>query len=426
VNTSSVSPELRAKMSATPGDRPMRVIIKRRPDVIVAQAVMAQAVTTHHYNMLPATALQAKPDVIEALSRDPAVETIWEDLPVHTCLDVSVPHIQAPAVWQAGYRGRGVKIAIVDTGLDPRHPDFAGRIAASKSFVEGSDFADDNGHGTHVTGIAAGSGAASAGRYTGVAPEASLYVAKVLNASGGGYMSDVMAGVEWAVGQGVQIINLSLGSAGPCDGTDALSTTCDAAVEHGIVLCVAAGNAGPGASTVGSPGCARHVITVGASTDSDGIASFSSRGPTSDGRVKPDLVFPGQGIIAPRAEGTSPGPLVGEQYAELSGTSMATPHAAGAAALLLQAFPSLTPAQVKDILMSTAVNLNADPNAQGSGRADVYRAYSRAAEISPPTEEPTPTPTPTEEPTPTPTPTVPPSEEPSGCLPRPLQRLYRK
>jgi serine protease AprX len=409
VNTASVSPELR------------RVIIKRRPGVIVAQAVMAQTVTTYHYDIIPATALQAKPDVIEALSHDPAVEAVWEDLPVHTWLDVSVPHIQAPAVWQAGYRGRGVKVAIVDTGLDPQHPDFTGRIAATTSLVKGVDFADDNGHGTHVAGIAAGSGAASAGRYVGVAPEASLYIAKVLDAAGGGYMSDVMAGIEWAVGQGVQVINLSLGSDGACDGSDALSATCDAAVEHGIVMCVAAGNAGPGASTVGSPGCARLVITVGAATDDDSIASFSSRGPTSDGRVKPDLVFPGQGIIAPRAKGTSLGHLVGEQYVELSGTSMATPHATGASALLLQAFPGLTPAQVKDVLMSTAVNLNVDHNAQGSGRADVHQAYNKAAG-TPPTPTPTP-PTPTPTP-PTPTPTPP--EIPQGCLPRPLQKLFRE
>jgi serine protease AprX len=405
VSTVRIPDGLHARMAAASYDEPIRLIVRYRPGVVAAQAVLTQAAIAHRYQVIPGMALRATSQVIEALGQDPAVEMIWEDLPVHTCLDVSVPHIQAPAVWQAGYKGRGVKIAVVDTGIDPEHPDFAGRIAATTSFVAGSGFRDDNGHGTHVAGIAAGSGAALGGRYVGVAPEASLYIAKVLSATGGGYMSDVMAGIEWALNQGVQAINLSLGGDGPCDGTDALSATCDVAVERGVVVCVAAGNAGPEPSTVGPPGCARRVITIGASTDEDAIASFSSRGPTSDERIKPDLVFPGVGIIAPRAQGTALGTMVGEQYTELSGTSMATPHATGAAALLLQAAPSLTPSQVKEILLATAVNLGVDPNAQGTGRADVYQAYIRASSALPPSP-------------PTPSP-----EEPEGCLPKALRVL---
>jgi serine protease AprX len=242
----------------------------------------------------------------------------------------------------------------------------------------------------------------------GVAPEALLLVAKVLRNDGSGFMSDVMSGIDWAVDQGAQVINLSLGSDGACDGTDALSVTCDAAVARGIVLCVAAGNAGPGPRTVGSPGCARNVITVGASTDNDAIASFSSRGPTLDGRVKPDIVFPGQNIVAARAKGTSMGTPQGEFYTSASGTSMATPHCSGAVALLLAAEPSLTPAQVKQRLMSTAVNLGLDSNSQGAGRADVYAAVHPSV--------PVPEPTPTPEPTPAP--------NPPGCL-EAILRLFR-
>ncbi len=138
-------------------------------------------------------------------------------------------------------------------------------IAATADFT-GQGPSDGNGHGTHCAAIAAGSGAASNGTYRGVAPEALLYTAKVLRNDGQGMMSDVMAGIEWATEQGVQVISLSLGGSGSCDGTDALCEMCDAAVEAGIVVCVAAGNDGPRSYTVGSPGCARQVITIGPPT----------------------------------------------------------------------------------------------------------------------------------------------------------------
>jgi serine protease AprX len=226
-------------------------------------------------------------------------------------------------------------------------------------------------------------------------------------------MSDVMAGIEWAVEQEVHVIGLSLGGPAPCDGTDALSETCDAAVETGVVVCAAAGNQGPGAFTVGSPGCARQVITIGASTDNDTMANFSSRGPTSDNRVKPDIVFPGVGIISCRAKGTNMGNVIGDHYTEASGTSMATPHAVGTAALLLQAKPDLTPVQVKELVMTTALDLNLDPNTQGSGRADVYKAFVELAPEPPPPEPmPEPPPAPTPEPPPNPTPEPPPEPTP--------------
>ncbi|MBU0493763.1 MAG: S8 family peptidase [Chloroflexi bacterium] len=348
---------------------------------------------------MPAAAAQATPQKIDELRQDPTVETVWLDLPVHTCLNVSVPLIQAPAVWQAGIDGRGIRIAIVDTGLDMNHPDFAGRIGSTTDFT-GQGALDNNGHGTHVAGIAAGAGAV----YRGVAPGATIYAAKVLRGDGSGMFSDVMAGVEWAVQQNAHVINLSLGSAGSSDGNDALSQTCDAAVGRGVVMCVAAGNAGPGPQTVGSPGASRLSITVGATDDGDAVASFSSRGPTADGRTKPDVCFPGVGIIAPRANGTSMGHPIDSLYTEASGTSMATPHTAGTAALLLQAKPGLSPAQVKDLLQTTARNLGLDGNVQGAGRAVVFAAYQKALGAAPPVPTPTPDPTPT------------PTEPRKGCL----------
>jgi serine protease AprX len=430
------SQALAQTMKASADDQEIRIIVKYRKDVAVAQRLIEGATLGYHYRIIPATAMKAKARVIQDLQEDPGVEKVWQDLPVHTCLDVSLPLIGVPSVWsEGGYRGQGIKIAIVDTGIDPEHPDFAGRIAAGKGFTGGS-YVDDSGHGTHVAGIAAGNGSVSGGRYVGIAPEASLYVAKVLMANGSGMMSDVMAGIEWAVEQGVHVIGLSLGGPAPCDGTDALSETCDAAVEAGVVVCAAAGNQGPGERTVGSPGCARQVITVGASTDNDTVAHFSSRGPTSDNRVKPDIVFPGVGIISCRAKGTSMGSVIDDNYTEASGTSMATPHAVGTAALLLQAKPDLTAAQVKELMMATALNLNLDPNTQGSGRAAVYKAFIELAPAPEPPPEPTPEPPPPEptpeppppEPTPEPPPPEPTPEPPSerdGCR-KAIVRLFTR
>jgi subtilisin family serine protease len=410
MSTDKIASDLQTQMSSAAGDERVGVIVRHKPQVFMARRAVTGARVTHTLKRFPYTALQVSPGDIDALSQDETVEYIWPDLPVHTCLDVSVPRIQSPLVWDAGVRGEGMKIGVVDTGIDPNHDDFEGRVVAKISFV-GGDGTDDNGHGTHVASIAAGTGASSDGKYRGVAPASSLYTAKVLDARGSGAMSGVMAGIEWAVDQGVHVINLSLGSDGPCDGTDALSTLCDEVVQqYGIVVCAAAGNAGPGTSTVGSPGCARWVITIGAVDDADNVTSFSSRGPTADGRVKPDIVFPGDGIVAAQADGTALGSVVESGYVRLSGTSMATPHAAGSVALLLQAKPDLTPNQVKWALLTTALELGENPNAQGSGRGDVFAAHQKAVSETPP-DLPDP-------PMPGPPDTTPP---PPGCLEQVMQ-----
>ncbi len=340
-----------------------------------------------YFQLAPFAALSLNPGDVRKAAKDPRIVKIWRDRPVHTCLDTSVPIIGAPQAWQAGFTGRGVKIAIVDTGVDADHPALAGRVILRYD-ATGEGFADTNGHGTHVAGIAAGADS----RYRGVAPEASLLAAKVMGSFGSGSTSWAMAGVEWAVAQGAQVINLSLGSDGACDGTDPLARTCDAATERGIVVCVASGNAGPLGGTVGSPGCARKVITIGASTDGDKIADFSSRGPTSDGRTKPDILFPGHNIISAKARGTRMGNPVGDLFTEASGTSMACPHASGAAALILQASPGLSPDQVKELLMGAAVDLGYPPNVQGAGRADVYAALRGERTPQPPQPGPPPGP----------------------------------
>ena len=206
-------------------------------------------------------------------------------------------------------------------------------------------------------------------------------MAKVLDRQGLAFMSDVMAGIDWAVKQNVHVMNLSLSGPPPGDGSDALSETCDLVVERGFVICTAAGNSGPSPGTIGAPGCARLVITVGASADDDTVLEASSHGPTSDGRVKPDLLFPGSGIVSCRASDTSLGSPLDLAYTEASGTSMATPHASGVAALLLEADPGLTPREIKELMTGTAVDLGLEENTAGAGRGDAYAAVASAREV---------------------------------------------
>jgi len=212
-------------------------------------------------------------------------------------------------------------------------------------------------------------------QYKGVAPGAYLWNVKVLNRYGSGYESWIINGIEYAAygpdgnpstGDEADIISMSLGGLGT-DGTDPMSQAVNDAVDQGVVVAVAAGNSGSSWYTIESPGVAEKVITVGASTKEDYLAYFSSRGPTIDFRVKPDVIAPGVNIVAPRAGGTWMGYPINDYYTRASGTSMATPHVAGAAALILEA-NSWTPDDVKNALISTAEDLGYSIYAQGGGR----------------------------------------------------------
>ncbi|MFF0372631.1 S8 family peptidase [Micromonospora sp. NPDC005087] len=307
------------------------------------------------------------------------IEKVWLDAKTTSALDVSVPQIGAPAVWEAGYDGTGVNVAVLDTGIDQSHPDLSAKVVATKNFSQETSIADGFGHGTHVASIIAGTGAASGGRYKGVAPSASLMVGKVLNDNGTGQLSWSIEGMEWAAHAGADVVNLSLGSA-PTDGTDPASQALDAlSKETGTLFVVAAGNASRDA-TVSAPGAATQALTVGAVDDRDQLAFFSSRGPRlGDAAVKPNITAPGVNIIAARAAGTSmPGSVpVGDHYTQASGTSMATPHVAGAAALLVQAYPEWGASELKDALVSTAKPGNYTVFQQGAGRADVAKAFEQ-------------------------------------------------
>ncbi|MFI6647835.1 S8 family peptidase [Streptomyces sp. NPDC050529] len=303
------------------------------------------------------------------------VTKLWLDGRVKANLKDSVPLIGAPEAWAAGYTGKGVKVAVLDTGIDVNHPDFAGLIDGTVSFVPGEGVTDVNGHGTHVASTIVGSGAASGGDNKGVAPGADLFVGKVLSgAEGYGQDSWVMAGMQWAAESGADVVSMSLGDSYPTDGSDPMSQTVDAlSAQYGTLFVIAAGNSGP--ESISAPGAAASALTVAATDKQDQLASFSSTGPLAhSGGMKPDIAAPGVDITAARSQEMTDG---GEGlYRTLSGTSMATPHVAGAAAVLAQQHPDWNGAQLKEHLMSTAKGLDSgySPYEVGTGRVDVAAA----------------------------------------------------
>ncbi|MCC5575533.1 S8 family serine peptidase [Microtetraspora sp. AC03309] len=307
------------------------------------------------------------------------VGKVWLDAKVKADLAESVPLIGAPEAWKAGFDGTGTTVAVLDTGVDATHPDLAGKIAESRSFVPDQEVTDGHGHGTHVAATVAGSGAASGGSRKGVAPGARLVIGKVLGDSGSGSSSDIIAGMEWATTEAkAKIVSMSLGGT-PTDGTDPLSQAVDyLSASTGALFVIAAGNSGPGKETIGTPGAAASALTVAATDKADQLANFSSRGPrANDGALKPDIAAPGVAIVAARAAGTALGTPVDNLYTSLNGTSMATPHVAGAAALLAQKHPGWNGERLKAALMSTAKDTGYTAYEQGAGRVDVARATSQ-------------------------------------------------
>ncbi|MEV3854748.1 S8 family serine peptidase [Streptomyces sp. NPDC050095] len=341
-------------------------------------ALNAEALTTPGKDLsaLWSSLTQADNDVSRTTAQ--GVDHVWLDAPVKAQLDVSVPQIGAPAAWQAGFDGKGVKVAVVDTGVYADHPDLAGKVIAAQNFSTSPDNVDHQGHGTHVASTIAGSGAKSGGKYKGVAPGASIIAAKVLDDTGSGSESDIIKGIDWSVAQGADIVNMSLGGPDSAD-SDPLEQTVDHYSEsNGVLFAIAAGNEGPGASTVGSPGSADSALTVGAVDSADKTADFSSRGPRiGDGAIKPDVTAPGVDITAASSPGSVIAGEVGENpegYVTISGTSMATPHVAGSAALLKQQHPDWKAAQLKGVLTASTKDTGFSAFDQGSGRIQVDHA----------------------------------------------------
>ncbi|MEV0291901.1 S8 family serine peptidase, partial [Kribbella sp. NPDC050820] len=313
-----------------------------------------------------------------------SVQKVWLDGKREISLDQSVPQIGGPVAWQAGYTGKGVSVAVLDTGIDSTHPDLASQLAGARNFT-GESADDVVGHGTHVASTIAGTGAASDGKYKGVAPDAKLYDGKVCEVWGCDE-SAILAGMEWAAAEvKARVVNLSLGGTDTPEIDPLEEAVNRLTADTGTLFVISAGNSGPGDRTIGSPGSADAALTVGNVDKQDQLNFRSSRGPRiGDGAVKPDVTAPGTDIVAAKSKNSSIGEPVGDSYLRLSGTSMAAPHTAGAAALLLQEHPSWTPGELKGALMGSA-KVAADQTSfqQGAGRIDLTSAIKQTVVAEP-------------------------------------------
>lgn len=334
----------------------------------------------HELPLIKSIAVELPSEALLEVVPEAEPDVVWPDVTAHPCLNVAAPAVGAVCAHHHDLTGAGVTVAVIDSGIDP-HPDLIepeSRLTGWRDFVANRpEPYDDEGHGTHVAGIIAGNGFSSDGKYVGIAPEANLVGVKVLEDNGGGPISRVIAGLQWVVEKkrelAIRIVNLSLGAAAEKGyRTDPLSRAVAESRRRGLVICAAAGNEGPKEGTITTPGISPYAITVGSIDDKrtvtridDVMADHSSRGPTVDELSKPDLVAPGAGITSLKPGG---------EYIALSGTSMATPMVAGAAALILQKKPRLRPERVKKLLLDTAEDRGYDRLVQGAGYLDLNRA----------------------------------------------------
>jgi serine protease AprX len=353
-----------------------RVIVEmasNRTDKIAAYVENNQGKVHREMKVIPSMVVELPYEAIQMLAKSNHVKRIWHDAKVRTMLDVAIPTTGGSKTQGLGFTGKDVTVAVIDTGIYP-HPDLTypeNRIVAWNDLVNGKDSPyDDNGHGTHVSGIIAGNGIASRGKYTGMAPEAKLVGVKVLDKDGSGNTSDIISGIEWCIenqkAYNIKAINLSVGAAAQdAYSQDPLCRATSAAWRSGITVCVAAGNDGPDASTINTPAINPSVIAVGnlddkatVDTNDDVLSDSSSRGPTIDNLVKPDILAPGTNIMSLRP---------GRGYRQLSGTSMATPMVTGAVAQVAQKWPTMRPDQIKGLLVKNARDMGLQSTFQGAG-----------------------------------------------------------
>jgi subtilisin len=318
---------------------------------------------------------------IAALQKNPNVAAVEDDGPVYALgayprveeilvegqpsvlaetIPAGVAQIKAPAAWDCS-RGKGIKVAVLDTGIDGTHPDLAANYKGGVSFVPGQTPADGNSHGTHCAGTIAA--AINNVGVVGVAPAASLYAVKVLANNGSGQWSYLIAGINWCVTNKMHILSMSLGSTSPAPA--AVEAACNAAFNSGLLLVAAAGNSGPAPNSVNWPGRYKNVIAVSAIDSGNVIANFSSRGP------EVEICAPGVNVLST---------IPGGGYGNKSGTSMACPHVSGAAAVVWGSHRFATNVQIWNLLGSTADNLGTPgwDALYGYGRVDVDQA---AAEL---------------------------------------------
>jgi subtilisin family serine protease len=349
---------------------PVIIGFKEKPDAALVKEHGGEI--KHQYTIINAIAASLPKRAIEKLRAHAKISYIEPDSIAYALGETTpwgVAKINATQVWTNNNKGTGIKVAILDTGIQYDHPDLKANIKGGVNFAGWTRdnntnpkyWTDKNGHGTHVAGIVAA--VDNEIGVVGVAPEAHLYAVKVLNDAGSGYYSDIVQGIEWSIKNEMQIISMSLG--GTSD-SQALRDACDKAKEAGIVLIAAAGNSGDGdpeTDNVLYPAKYDSVIAVAATDSSDIVPSWSSDGNSVD------VAAPGVSILST---------YKGSSYATMSGTSMAAPHVTGTVALMLEANSTLTPYDVQAKLQSTAWDIM-QPDYDvfsGYGRIDAEQAVS--------------------------------------------------
>jgi len=435
-DTSAAAPvEIDRAFQAAAAKSVVRAVLTfdHRPSLSEVTRVRAAGVLTHTFSALPMVAVQGPKTAISTLATLPGLRSIYLDKPLHYFLDDSVRFIGADRVrTDLGFNGAGVGVAVIDSGVDAGHADLTlgsvtvqnAKIVAANFFtgqsvvLENQENTDTtSGHGTHVAGTIGGRGTASGGRYTGVAPGS-----KIIGIGTGEGLNILWAlqGFDYAISKkdayNIKVISNSWGTDGEYSPSNPINVASKEAHDRGITVVFAAGNAGPGQNTLNPYSVAPWVIGVAAGcTTTAGVsdtsvrcppgtllANFSSRGIPGDPVYHPTITAPGVWVIATRARtGTAvnaatagvqafcaPSDIV--QYACLNGTSMATPHISGVAALLLQARPSLTPDLVKRVLTTTATPMTRPDGSLyaewevGAGYVDAFRAVEAAQTVEVP------------------------------------------
>jgi serine protease AprX len=419
----SAAPAHASASPATAPDRAARVVVvERAPASSAAERAVVRAGGTvgRRLPLAGGFAARVPARALPAVRRAASVAGVWSDAPVamrssgrdcgagdSSCYDALPPE----AAWQRAigldrvpnkFQGDGVTVATIDTGVAPT-PNLAGRVLARVDLTSERDGLDRFGHGTHMAGVIAGSGATTSGAFEGAAPETRIVSVKVAGWDGATDVSTVIAGLQWVVTNrgrfNIRVVNLSWGTdASTGYGVDPLDRAVERAWQAGLTVVVSAGNQGPGAGTIAKPADDPYVITVGAvdmngtaRDDDDTVAAFSSRGPTADGVGKPDLLAPGVSIVADRAPGSTidgfrPGARLGATMFKGSGTSQAAAVVAGVAARMLDADPTLTNDELKGVLTATADRRLAGPGA-GAGVVDALAATTA---VTPPKRGPAP------------------------------------
>ncbi len=403
-----IEPSLRQQISKFPTSEVNVIIQKQNANQSTEQYVtLLGGEVTQNLSIINAFAATLPASRIPQIAQHPGVRWISPDAPIEEteCTNcISVTRLKneydtavfADQLWNKPpyLQGQGITVAVVDSGIASSHPDFSGRVIATKNTTRLQLPNDNFGHGTYVAGIIAGNGAASKGAHIGIAPKAQLLNVKVSESFGASFESDLVEGLQWIYENrktyNIKVVNISLtDSLAQSYHTSPIAAACEVLWFNGIVVVVSSGNKGHDA--VYPPANDPFVITVGAadsqgtaSISDDVVASFSAHGKTSDGFSKPDLIAPGRHIVGPLAGPYAqlailhPANVVNKYYMLMSGTSAAAPMVSGAAALLLQDEPKLTPDQVKYRLMETANKKWAGFNSAtaGAGYLDILAAVN--------------------------------------------------